>query len=109
MIALLSWIANLCGLSRTFGDVQHLIIACALHQKARRGITGLPGIVHAFINRGRDALLKVAVGKNEVGGLASQFKRHPLDGVCRITCYGRAGAGRTGKRHHLNIGMARQG
>ena len=92
MLAFLGRIADSRVLRRGAGNLQNLVIAAALHQKAGRGVTGLAGIQHAFRHRYLDAFLQIAICKDQVRRLAAKLQRDPLDRVGRILSHRLAGA-----------------
>ena len=51
----------------------------ALHEDARSGAAVLAGVVEDAVRRRRRSALEIGVGEDDVGALATQFERHPLD------------------------------
>src|SRR5690606_24922493 len=87
------------------GDLCYLIHAAVGYQHAGRGVTGLPSVVHAGHYPVGDHLLEVHIVEQDIGGLATQFQCHPLDGLGAVLHYLTASAGRAGKGHHVDIRM----
>ena len=56
----------------------------------------------------RDAVGKARVVRDDVGTLATELLRHPLDRRSGIPGHLDTGARGTGERHHVDVGMARQ-
>ena len=81
MLAFLGRIADSRVLRCGARNLQNLVIAAALDQKACRGVTGLAGIQHAFRHRNLDTFLKIAIGKDQIRRLAAKLKRDTLDRV----------------------------
>ena len=56
----------------------------------------------------RDRGLQITVGKDDIGGLATQFLRNALHGICGIFGDLNACARRSGKRDHIDFRVAGQ-
>ena len=75
----------------------------ARHQHAGGGVAGLACVAEAAFHALADCSFQIGVFQDDVGGLAAQFLGHALDGVRSGFGHDDAGAGGTGKRHHVHI------
>ncbi len=84
-----------------------LVVPIAGHEHACRRVAGLAAIgehrPHALFDGGGE----IRIRQHDVGRLAAQFLRHPLDRGRRRLRHAYAGAGRSGEAHHVDIGMGR--
>ena len=94
--------SGFCSVLQSFG------IDTALHQKARRCVTALTGIAHAFVDAKAHGFVHFAIGKNEVGRFATQFLHHALDGVGGMLGDRDARSRRAGEGNKVHLGVAAQ-
>ena len=57
----------------------------------------------------RDGFVEISVIQNDIGRFAAKFLRHTFDRIGGRFGNHDTGARRTGKRHHVDIGMLRHG
>ena len=64
---------------RRLEQVEEAVVDRALDQNARTGAAVLPGVVEHPGGRTGRGQLEIGVGEDDVGALAPQLERHPLD------------------------------
>ena len=87
-----------------------LAIAPALDQDARRGRTGLAGVLDAGVDQERQRAVEVGVGEHELGRFSPEFQRHRGDMARRRRLDQRPDRDRAGegKMHDSGMGGERR-
>ena len=75
----------------------------ARDQHAGGCVAGLAGVAEATLHAFAHSGFQIGIFQDDVGRLAAQFLGHALDGVRSGFGHDDAGAGGTGKRHHVHI------
>ena len=86
----------------------HVVEDAALDQDARRGRTGLPGVLDAGIHQEGQRGVQVGIGEDDLRALAAEFQRHRHGVLGRCGLDHRTHADRAGEGQVLHAGMRRQ-
>ena len=84
------------------------LIGVALDKHTRGGVTGLARIREAEARPARHGGVDIGIVEHKVRRLAAKLQRHGFDSVGGRLADQDAGTGRTGERHHIDIGMRGQ-